>query len=269
MAARGRGIAPDPTSRATPACWDRRRSRSLRLRARCPGWLGAGARPTPGPCRPRCSSWRAPPRTPRLPRLRDSPSSPAPPTLVANTSTRRHPTEAMADAMATVAAARPSVWLGAVAVGAIVQLAAAFCAQALRRRPGPRWLSSPFWRALGPHARPSQPGPSVFKCSTRMAPPRRRSGRRGSGPPASAVRPAPGEPEGGNPPANAICSAKHRQKNGCFTKHPGSAPSAPPSDSRSPPSAVRLPNPLQRRIALGKRAFEVPGFFGQAQTDTL
>ena len=37
-----------------------------------------------------------------------------------------HPTEAMADAAATVGAQAPLLWLGAVAVGAIVPLAAAF-----------------------------------------------------------------------------------------------------------------------------------------------
>ena len=37
-----------------------------------------------------------------------------------------HPTRAMADAAATVGAQAPLVWLGAVAVGAIVPLAAAF-----------------------------------------------------------------------------------------------------------------------------------------------
>ena len=43
-----------------------------------------------------------------------------------------HPTKAMADAAATVASQAPLLWLGAVAVGAIVPLAAAF----LGRRTG-------------------------------------------------------------------------------------------------------------------------------------
>ena len=67
-----------------------------------------------------------------------------------------------------------------------------------------------------------------------MAPPRRRSGRRGLRPArGSAVRPAPSAGSGGGEPT-----------------------------PKPPPSAVRLPKPpCKRRIAL-EGGFEVPGFFG-------
>ncbi|MDB1788617.1 hypothetical protein PMV12_13510, partial [Eggerthella lenta] len=52
-----------------------------------------------------------------------------------------HPTRAMADAAATVGAQAPLLWLGAVAVGAVVPLAAAF----LGRRSG-------NWRLWAPVA---------------------------------------------------------------------------------------------------------------------
>ena len=52
-----------------------------------------------------------------------------------------HPTKAMADAAATVASQAPLLWLGAVAVGAIVPLAAAF----MGRRTG-------NWRLWAPAA---------------------------------------------------------------------------------------------------------------------
>ena len=53
-----------------------------------------------------------------------------------------------------------------------------------------------------------------------------------------------GEPRPSSPVrGNAECFTKHRQqKNECFTKHPGFAISSS--------SAIRLPHPLQRRIAL-------------------
>ena len=132
-----------------------------------------------------------------------------------------HPTEAMADAAATVGAQAPLLWLGAVAVGAIVPLAAAF----MGRRSGnwgsgPRWLSSPPWRAPSACAWPSTTSASACSCSTRMAPPRRRSGRRGLRPArGSAVRPAPSAGSGGGePPPGELFRVKHRQqKNGCFT----------------------------------------------------
>ena len=123
-----------------------------------------------------------------------------------------HPTEAMADAAATVGAQAPLLWLGAVAVGAIVPLAAAF----MGRRSG-------NWRLWAPVAEVAIiaalagavcvsvafcNSASACSCSTRMAPPRRRSGGAASGPPAGApsARRPPRGPEGENP-LRANCSA--------------------------------------------------------------
>ena len=130
-----------------------------------------------------------------------------------------HPIEAMADACGDGRAQAPLLWLGAVAVGAIVPLAAAF----MGRRSGNWRLWAPVviiaaWRA-GPYARGLQPRLSVFMFY-QDASPRRRSGRRGLRPArGSAVRPAPSAGSGGGePPPGELFRVKHRQqKNGCFT----------------------------------------------------
>ena len=165
----------------------------------------------------------APPRTPWPPSPSRSSSSspPAPSPTSATTSTRRirprpWPTprrrsarkrpccgSARSPSALSSRSRRPS-WAGAPATGGS----------------GPRWLSSPPWRAPSACAWPSTTSASACSCSTRMAPPRRRSGRRGLRPArGSAVRPAPSAGSGGGePPPGELFRVKHRQqKNGCFT----------------------------------------------------
>ncbi|WP_233671125.1 DmsC/YnfH family molybdoenzyme membrane anchor subunit [Eggerthella lenta] len=167
-----------------------------------------------------------------------------------------HPTEAMADCRGDGRRASALLWLGAVAVGAIVP----------PRRPswagapatggsGARWLSSPPWRAPSACAWPSTTSASACSCSTRMAPragpaarpPARPRERR---PPGALARVRRGDPLRANVPRETS-AAKERM---FHVKHPGSAPSAP-LRPRSPLRARFVsPNPLANDGSPSKRA---------------